>query len=262
MYMTYKGTKKNNDTQSARVEKKMLEITKKEIVLLQEILAKRGFVLKESILLDIGGGIGRMAYPLSILAKKVIMVENFPNDFQQARELYEKVEHGDLTIKQEGFLDLSLDENSVDIAVSFNDPFNYLLTTEEQIKALENIRRVLNPGGLVLIDIQNFYSTTKNYHLPEMMSWEDETFKQSSFISYEIQPIKGIWKQKEHLYKENLETGEIEHIENIKTLKMISPSEMHLLLKQTEFETIESFPGVDICESDDTRIWVVAQKRV
>ena len=103
------------------------ERTKHELDSLQVLLKERNIQLSDSTVVDLGGGTGRLAFPLSIHAKKVILVEPASEMLQVAKSKLFTIEHGEIEFREEGFLDLSLPASSVDIVISFNDPFQYLL---------------------------------------------------------------------------------------------------------------------------------------
>ncbi|MCG3225456.1 MAG: methyltransferase domain-containing protein [Candidatus Heimdallarchaeota archaeon] len=242
------------------IKKKKEERTIREIVAIKQIVEKRGFEINNSTLLDIGGGTGRLALPLSKLVKRIILAEPSKSMLDIAKGKLETVKDGKFDFLQEGFLELSLNDNTVDIAISFNDPFQYLLTLEEQIKALENIKRILKQNGIIILENSNFFSLLLREEWPKPTSWETEKHKVSRFIHYDVQAFKNVWNHIENIFVEDLKTGKIEHFESIHRLKNISATELILLAQKVGFENIRLYPGTDLDAEEGTRFLLVAQK--
>ena len=87
--------------------------TRKEIRSIKNLLKERNKELQNSIVVDLGGGTGRLAYPLSLLCKKVILVEPIPQMIDNAKKkcYFEQrnigrseIKKGGLQWKKVGFL--------------------------------------------------------------------------------------------------------------------------------------------------------------
>jgi ubiquinone/menaquinone biosynthesis C-methylase UbiE len=241
-------------------KRKKEERTEKEVTAIKQIIEKGRVELRNSILLDIGGGTGRLAFPLSRLVKKIILAEPSKTMLDIAKKKIETRNIDNIKCVQEGFLELSLKENSVDVAIAFNDPFHYLLTLEDQIKGLENIKRVLTKNGIVILENMNFFSLLLRVEDPKPSSWKTEKHKVSRQIRYEVQAFKGVWNHIENISIEDLETGEIEEFESIHRLKNISDSELILLAQKVGFVNIKLYPGVDLYAEEGNRFLLVAHK--
>jgi len=240
--------------------KKREERTKAELEALEIIFTKRGINLSESTIVDMGGGTGRIAYPLSLQAKKIILAEPPSGMLNVAKSKYDTVEHGDIEFLLEGFLDVSLFPDSIDGLISLDGPFMYLIELEDQLMALENIMRILKPNGLVLIEVHNFFSIIMNLQHPKPEIWETEKYKFSKFISHETFNFKGIWQHTEYTFIEDKETNEIRSYESVHHLKNTSSTELLLLFQETGFENIKFYPGRDLSAEEGNRFWIVAQK--
>ena len=90
-------------------------------------------------------------------ARKIILTEPPSGMLNVAKSKYDTVEHGDIEFLLEDFLDVSLSPDSIDGLISLDGPFMYLIELEDQLMALENIKKILKPNGLVLIDVHNFF---------------------------------------------------------------------------------------------------------
>jgi len=234
--------------------------TRKEIRAIKNLLKELNKELQNSIVVDLGGGTGRLAYPLSQLCKKVILVEPIPQMIDNAKKKLNEQKHGEIEFRQEGFLDISLLSNSVDVVLSFGGPFQYLLTLEDQLTALKNIYSILKPGGFVLIDLKNFFSLIKGYQKPEDMKWETSTENYNRSIVHKNHAFKEIWEHKEQINVENKNSGETELIESTHYLKMFSPSELRFLFQQVGFKHIKIYPGARLKAKEGTRIWITGIK--
>jgi ubiquinone/menaquinone biosynthesis C-methylase UbiE len=242
------------------VKRKREERTRKEITAITHIMKKRKLEIGNSVLLDIGGGTGRLAIPLSKQVKKLILAEPSKPMLDIAKDNFKETENDNIHFLQEGFLELSLKEETVDVAIAFNDPFQYLLTLDEQIKALENVKRVLKKKGVIMLENANFFSLLLRLEYPKPTSWETEKYKISRTIRYEVQSFKGIWNHIENIILEDTKTGEIEEFESIHHLKNISATELILLAEKVGFENIHLYPGADLDVEEGTRLLLVAQK--
>jgi len=241
--------------------KKREERTKAELEALEIIFTKRGINLSESTIVDMGGGTGRIAYPLSLQAKKIILAEPPSGMLNVAKSKYDTVEHGDIEFLLEGFLDVSLFPDSIDGLISLDGPFMYLIELKDQLMALENIKRILKPNGLVLIEVHNFFSIIMNFQHPKPEIWETEKYEISRFISHETFNFRGIWQHTEHTFIEDKETNEIRNYESVHHLKNTTSTELFLLFQKVGFENIKLFPGRNPSAEEGTRFWVVTKKK-
>ncbi|MHA1302550.1 MAG: methyltransferase domain-containing protein [Candidatus Heimdallarchaeaceae archaeon] len=216
--------------------------------------------ISECNILDLGGGIGRLAFPLSTLCKKVILCEPSVEMLEIAKSNAQKVVHGTVEYRQEGFLELSLAPNSIDVIISINDPFMYLIKLKTQLKALENVYKILRPGGILIFEMMNFFSLLKNYRHPKAYSWEEGGKQYFRTVTHRVRPFMEIWEHTENIFIKDLTNGKIEHITSVHELKMISPNEMRLLLHHTKFDEIKINPKVEFDWDNETRLWAFARK--
>ncbi|WP_337099590.1 class I SAM-dependent methyltransferase [Paenibacillus sp. YIM B09110] len=139
--------------------------------------------------LDIGCGMGRHSVALSDLGFAVTGVDLSDDLLEEARrhDAYGEVEwiHGDMR-------ELPFEDGSFDATVNLFTSFGYFARESDNVGVLRNIRRVLRPGGLCLIDFLN-----PNYvaeHLVPHSVREDE---EEGVRIDEVRTIDGDWVKKE-----------------------------------------------------------------
>lgn len=235
---------------------------KKYIDLVLQSLQERYPDLKNAILADIGGGTGYVTFQIHDQVKKIIMIEPSEAMLNIAKSKFNPDDHINIELKQGGFPFCGLEEDSIDIIIIVNDPFHYLLSVNEQLLALKDIYQSLKKGGLLFIDNMNFFSLIRRYRWPKMLDFNISNKKISVINQHDIFPLEEQWIHTYNIFIENNETGEIKKIVSKHVLKMISPTEMRLLLKQTGFIKIDiSAPS----QSRDrewlsSRMWCFAYK--
>ena len=109
----------------------------------------------DSPILELGCGTGRVLIPLARLGYRITGVDASAAMLERARD---KVAEEDLTervtlVEQEmGELEL---EERFNLAFAALNSFAHLHATDDQLAALARIRRHLNPGGLLVLDMFN-----------------------------------------------------------------------------------------------------------
>ncbi len=234
--------------------------TNEEIEALLILLKENKIDIKQAIIADIGGGTGRLAFPLSNLCKKVILVDPSKEMIKVAKRHYASGKYGDIEYRQEGFLNLSILPNSVDIVIAFFGVFQYLLKLEEHLAALKNVYNILKPGGLIVIDVMNYFSIIKKYSTPKTIVWKNNSHIYKRDIKHKVHAIESIWEHKTTLSIEDCKNNKFRRIKSTHNMKMFSPTELHLLFQQTGFVKINHYPGRDLNANDGNRIWIAALK--
>jgi len=133
----------------------------KYIEMLIKALKVRCPNLKNAVVAEIGAGTGLVAYRIYDKVKKLLFIEPSEHMLNAAKAKFVPEKHKNIEFKQTGFPHCGLEKERVDIIISINDPFQYLLTVEMQLKTLEDLYRSLKPGGLILIDNKNFFPSLK-----------------------------------------------------------------------------------------------------
>ena len=233
---------------------------KKYAKLLLHTIQKRYPDLKNAVLLDIGGGTGYITFQIHNLVKKIIMIEPSKAMLNIAKSKFNPKIHTNIELRQGGFPACGLEENSIDIIITVNDPFQYLLSVNEQLLALKDIYGYLKQGGLLFIDNMNFFSLIRRYRWPKMREFNIGNRKTTWIDQHDIFPIEEQWVHTYNIFIENNETGEIKKIVSKHILKMISPTEMRLLLKETGFIKVEITAPPRLGERESSRMWCFAYK--
>ena len=234
--------------------------TENQLKAILKLIKDRGITVEDSIIVDIGGGTGRLAFPLSLYCKELVLAEPSEQMLSVAKKKLINEKHGEIEFLQTGFLDTALPLNSVDVIISINDPFQFLLEKQEQLQALENMIKILKPGGVLILEIMNFFSLIFRSKTPEPRFWETEDYKGSLFVQHSMHKLKGIWHHKEDIFIEDKKTGKIEHVKVHHKLKNISSTELELLHERIGFEEFSIYPGYNLDAEDGNRYLTVAQK--
>lgn len=216
--------------------------------------------MKNAVLADIGGGSGHVTYKICKQVKNVIMIEPSEAMLKIARSKFNQGKHTNIELRKAGFPDCRLEESSIDIIIIVNDPFQYLLSINDQLIALKDLYRSLKEGGLLFIDNMNFFSLIKRYRWPKMMEFSIENKRITIMNQHRVLPIKEQWIHTYNIFITNNETGEINKVVSKHILKMISPTEMRLLLKKTGFAKIEITGSPQPQDRMSTRMWCFAYK--
>jgi ubiquinone/menaquinone biosynthesis C-methylase UbiE len=113
-------------------------------------LLQRHLPAPPATVLDVGGGPGAYAIPLALAGHRVHLVDAMPLHVQQARDAagttLASAEVGDARA-------LAFPDTSAD-AVLLLGPLYHLLEAAERDAALAEARRVLRPGGVVMVGIE------------------------------------------------------------------------------------------------------------
>ena len=136
--------------------------TDAQLKAIRKLIIDKGIDLRNSTIIDMGGGTGRIAFPLSQECKKLILVEPSEKMLLAAQGKLNHEKHGNIEFLQKGFLDINLPKDTADVIISINDPFQFLLEKQEQLVALEKMMYFLKPGGILILEIMNFFSAKRS----------------------------------------------------------------------------------------------------
>jgi ubiquinone/menaquinone biosynthesis C-methylase UbiE len=108
-----------------------------------------------SPILELACGTGRVLLPLAHQGYRVTGVDVSPSMLNRARGkvALEGLEDR-VTLMQQDMRDLSLD-GLFSLALVVSNSFLHLMTIDDQLAALKGVRRHLDPGGLLLLDVFN-----------------------------------------------------------------------------------------------------------
>ncbi|MCF7820371.1 MAG: class I SAM-dependent methyltransferase [Candidatus Pacebacteria bacterium] len=133
------------------------------------------------IILDLACGSG---YGSNILAEKAKQVIGVDIDSEAIKEARTKYLHSNLSFEVVSALRLGLDSNSVDLIVSLETVEHF--EQKDQIKFLQELKRVLKPDGLLIMSTPN--SLASKHRNP----WHLKELNEKEFISLLIQEFKHI----------------------------------------------------------------------
>lgn len=112
-------------------------------------------------ILDLGCGYGRVALPLAKLGFRVVGIDVSPVLIEDA--LRTAAENNiEAAFRVGSMTQLPFDNNSFDAVISLWSAFNELLTESEQASAIQEIKRVLRPNGISLIDSFAYLDATRD----------------------------------------------------------------------------------------------------
>jgi len=128
-------------------------------------------VNSEAVVIDVACGTGLISESLSAKSKQVVGVDMSENMIAQAN--IKKKEKGldNISYKVEDAYNLSFDENKYDIAVCVNALHNM----QQPEKALSEMKRVLKPGGKLIISIVGLGTSFKVKAIFSIMNFFQKT---------------------------------------------------------------------------------------
>lgn len=149
----------NNSTHVAKefyrkLGAKGLEELAREWRVSDDVKIVRKLLRKGDKVLDAGCGYGRVAMPLARAGFDITGIDISRVLIQNARRR-KKREEVSARFDIGNMVKLPYNNDSFDKIVSLWNTFNELLTKKEQIKALDEIFRVLRPGGMAFIVVRN-----------------------------------------------------------------------------------------------------------
>ncbi|MGE0432939.1 MAG: class I SAM-dependent methyltransferase [Planctomycetota bacterium] len=110
--------------------------------------------------LDLGCGTGRLMVPLARLGFRAIGIDLSPHMLALAREKLDEagLDERSARLFRADITDLFfLDDASVDLAVCLYSTFGLISGRDNRLACLRGIRRVLRPGGRLLVHVHNRY---------------------------------------------------------------------------------------------------------
>jgi len=204
----------------------------------------------EGPVLDVGCGTGRVTLHLAQEGARVVGVDISEEMLKRAKrklsvlpDLRPNVSlvHGDL-------LEVAFEERFALIVVPYNG-FMHFKTQAVQIKALERMRDMLLPGGLIVLDLPNpgdLYATPDDGSMVLERTFEEPEsghliMQQSvSALDRAAQIMHVTW-----IYDELDDTGMVRRTVAPLTLRYVFPAEMDLLLRVAGLKRVEPFGDYD-----------------
>jgi ubiquinone/menaquinone biosynthesis C-methylase UbiE len=221
-------------------------------------LGKRYPGLENATVADIGGGTGHFAFQVCDRVKRIHLIDPSDAMLKVAKEKLACTGCPNIEIKKGGLPDCGLGTGSVDLIVVLGT-FQYL-PGEEQPAALQDAYRSLKPGGLIFIDLTNYFAFVGRPVGPDVKTWDVKGLKILQKTRHEVFPIREEWVDTYNITVENSSKAETRAFESRHVLKMLSPTEMKLLLKETGFTGIDVIPQQDVEKEKAVRLWCFAKK--
>jgi SAM-dependent methyltransferase len=171
---------------------------------------------------------------LAALGFEVLAIDRDPPYVQRARRRAEglpvRVVEGDLA-------DLDLDR-ALDLVVSINGPFTYLLEPEHRRRALAAMFRALVPGGTLILEHANLRYLLEHYAPPPAVTKVVRTRTVTRIPSHYIDPEAGRWVHEDQVQVE----GEAPRRERF-AFAMLDQDQTVALLGAAGFTEIRCFAG-------------------
>lgn len=215
-------------------------------------------LLEDAVLADIGGGTGLFTFHVCRRVKNVLLVDPSDAMLRIAREKLDRCACDNVRLVRGRVPGSGPGAGSVDIAVLIGT-FQYL-SREEQPEALREIFRCLKPGGLSFIDLTNYFAFVGQPVNSETKRWDANGLKIVQETSHEVHPFQEEWIDNYRITVENSADGSLKVLESRHVLKMLSPTEMCLLLRLAGFSGIEVTQWPDVVCGSDVKIWCFAKK--
>lgn len=196
-------------------------------------------------ILELACGTGTIALSLEELdCYEITATDGSADMIRIAREKASKV-NSDIDFHPMNFLNLSF-EKTFDVVYMVFDSINYLHTKEEIIQLHQEVKKVLNPGGIFVYD----FTTPRNSR------------KAIQFLNNERKTINGqiryrrgsSFNAKErmhtnlfHIEKLDKKSGEVlERFEEQHQQKIYTLSEIREMIEQTDFSILQAYDGFEL----------------
>lgn len=210
--------------------------------------------------LELACGTGTMALSLEELAAYEITATDGSGEMIEVAKRKAESARSDVRFLTRNFLDLNLDQ-TFDVVFMVFDSLNYLHSEEEIIKLHEEVKGILNPGGIFVYD----FTTPRNSRIA-IKFLNNEARRVNNLYRYNRKSSYNA-KSREHtnrfkIEKLATESGNVvetfheEHLQRIYTLP-----EIENIIKKTEFSILNAFDGfaLEPAHEKSLRITMVLQ---
>lgn len=210
--------------------------------------------------LELACGTGTMALSLEELAAYDITATDGSPEMIRVAEQKAESARSDVQFLTRNFLDLKMDQ-TFDVVFMVFDSLNYLHSEDEILKLHDEVKNVLNPGGIFIYD----FTTPRNSRIA-IKYLNDESKRVNNLYRYHRKSSYNA-KKREHsnrfkidkMSSDNgnvVETFHEKHLQRIYTLP-----EIENIIKKTEFSILNAFDGfaLEPAHEKSLRITMVLQ---
>jgi len=199
---------------------------------------------------DIAGGIGRIGNRLNDmgLVKSMTIVDLNRNLLNMAKSHSASLVNADM--RKLGFRDLSFD-----LALNMFTSFGYFENREDDYFVLSEVYRVLDRGGMFVLDLPNYTRILENFNFDRVLK-----LRNGNEIKYKKRVDNGLLIEERRLIKED---GVEEELLPIR-LRIYFPNEILNLCFEAGFSKVNSFDQSmkEFSPGSSERLWVVGHKGV
>ncbi len=197
---------------------------------------------EDAIILDATCGTGRHVFPLLDKGYKVTGNDLSPDMLGIAME---KAKKNKLQVKftNHDIRELAF-QNEFDAVMTINSAFNYMMTDDDASRALESFFRALKPGGMLILDVQNFLDIYEDFKPLMEKEIEVDGIKIKRKSTHGIEDhVKCIFKHEED---DIIVIGDrTEHIHEVHYLRMFNYHELNRLILGAGFGKVMCFGSFD-----------------
>ena len=226
---------------------------------------------KGSSVLEIGCSTGRITEFLADFGKEVHAVDPSNEMLSIARNKIEKLSNpGQVTFSQSALPELNiLSERKFSLAIVPSSAFMSILSSEEQQKLLHNLRRHLNPGGKLIVEMNVPNSDVilgdpaTLYHLMDVNNNEEDGGKLVFYHQRDYDDYEQIVEAKIVVEFVDIQGIVREKIVHDLAFRYTFRWEMHHLLRICGFEILSlqgDFDGNPFDADSDRMIWVAGSR--
>ncbi|HZW84806.1 MAG TPA: class I SAM-dependent methyltransferase [Nitrososphaerales archaeon] len=145
--------------------------------------------------LDLGCGAGRIAVELASKGYSVTAIDKFPSMLAKARQ-NATVMGVRLDLLRTSLNDLKV-SGHFDAAYSIQGPFSYVLTDDGLASSLTRVNAVLQPGGVLIIDVMNFASLYDRFKPVFRTTRKGKGWWVRRVVTNEIDGVNMLWHNNE-----------------------------------------------------------------
>lgn len=190
--------------------------------------------------LDMGCGPGRLLAPLAALGWTVTGFEPDPDYVEAAR--LEARSHQGVDVRQAGFQDLEA-TRSYDLIAAVNGPYCYLLDPVQRRDAIRRSAEALCPGGVLFLDLSNFWWILRNYRVPPPLELTVDETRVTRTALHQFDFHRATMTHHDTFMWE--EGGTARSVSKSHAMAMIGYPEIELFLTDAGFDDIRTYNSFD-----------------